>query len=148
MKKDLQYLLNDLEEVISGLPPREERTGEEKDLALALGYAAHVLKEQGVKPERREELVSPVSGGASLVVYDKHDVFYPGVGVMYRNPSGLEIELVLVETDGPVSDNPDDSSQMGGYGPDHVRIYVYGDPERDDFTEKFVLSRPEMDCQG
>ena len=145
-KDHLSELLYSLKEALTELPPREERTMDDRDLALSIGYAVHVLEEQGFAPKKPDELVIPLSGNAALVAYDKCNPDYPGGGISYRTPDGDDVELLLAEGDGPVTDNdPEDCGEAGGYGPDNVRLYIYGDVHRDDFTEKVVVSRNEMD---
>ena len=145
-KVNLQHLLYLIKEAISELPERAERNCDDRDLAISLGYAVHVLEEQGFTPQKPDELVIPLSGNAALVAYDKCNPDYPGGGISYRTPDGDDVELLLAEGDGPVIDNdPEDCGEAGGYGPDNVRLYIYGDVHRDDFTEKVVVSRKEMD---
>ena len=82
-----------------------------------------------------EEHVIQLSHGGALIAYDKQCPDYPGAGIQYRCPNGMEMDLVLVEGDGPQDE----------YDPDRVRIYVYADPHQDDYTHKFEVSRTALE---
>ena len=119
---------------------REGETAHPKELAIVAAADADWNRMEDVSftaDEGPRELVIPLKNGGALVAYDKQSGDYPGAGIQYRCPNGLEMDVVLVEGDGPDED---------AYDPDKLRVYVYGDPHSDDYTNKYEVSRMELEA--
>ena len=98
----------------------------EENVRTALESVRKELEKAGYMAKMPDEMRETLPGGTRLVAYVKNDDEYPGAGVMYEDEEGYQYDVVLVE-------NAKDGDA------NVLRVYVYDDPQSDDYTRDFHI---------